>query len=347
MRAKKLTGELGVSLVELMVTIVIAMLVVLAVLNVFLASTRIHKTTENLSRIQENARIAFELMAFDLRQAEATPCGKVKNNANVINTSEGMPWFTTTIQGYESSQSVGGTAAESRATGTDAIAYGLPGSGGAAIENHSSGGSAQFRVESNNHGISVGDVVMACDNNFAALFQVTNVNESTETVVHNTGSSVRPGNCEKKYVAGTTCADIETIGKASAPAACGVLENNKYYEFCANGTLVKYLSMLWFIGCNGRESCSSPGGRSLYQIQFPNSAQEVVPDVQNMQIKYLKKGGSDYVDASSVTEWSNITAVRVELTLLGTEKGATTSTESTQRLTRTLSQVINLRNQSL
>lgn len=337
--------EAGFSLIELMVTIIIGMLIVLAVLNLFLASTRTHKTTENLSRIQENARIAFELMAFDLRQAGGTPCGRLTKVANVINTSTAMPWFTTGVRGYESNQSIGGTSAGNRSDGTDALTYGLASSTGVAVENHEAGNSAQFKLNTTAHGLVDGDIAMICDNNLAAILQITNVNDSTRTVVHNTGNSVNPGNCVKKLVPDTTCADTAVTSSASAPDTCGVIESGSYYEFCKNSVLVKYESALWFVGCNGRTTCSALGGRSLYKVQFPNAAQEVVPDVQDMQLQYMVAGVDNYVDASSITNWDSVTAIRISLTLVGPDTGATTSGEQTQRLTRTVSHVVNLRNQ--
>jgi type IV pilus assembly protein PilW len=337
--------EKGFSLIELMVTIIIGMLIVLAVLNLFLASTRTHKTTENLSRIQENARIAFELMAFDLRQAGGTPCGRLTKVANVINMSTAMPWFTTGVRGYDSSQSIAGTSADNRAGGTDALTYGLASSTGVAVENHEAGNAARFQLNTTAHGLIDGDVVMVCDNNLAAILQITTANDSTDTVTHNTGNTVSPGNCEKELVPDTTCANPTAIRGKGSPDECGVIEPDSYYEFCKNSVLVRYESALWFIGCNGRSACSTLGGRSLYKAQFPDAAQEVVPDVQDMQIQYMVAGGAEYVDASSIINWDAITAIRISLTLVGPDTGATTSSVKTQRLTRTVSHVVNLRNQ--
>jgi type IV pilus assembly protein PilW len=343
-RARRLRCS-GFSLIELMVSLIIGLLIVLAVLNLFLASTRTHKTTENLSRIQENARIAFELIAFDLRQAGGTPCGNIIRSANNIESSTAAPWFTTGIRGYESSESFGGSSASSRAAGTDALTYGLASSTGVAVEEQSSGASSELKVSTVDHGLSSGDIALVCDNNLAAWFQVTNISDHNTTVVHNTGNTESPGNCARKFVPGKTCTEVSSINGAHAPSRCGVVEEGRYYEFCNNSVLTRYASNLWFVGCNGRVACNAPGGRSLYQAQFPNASQEVVPDVQDMQIQYLKKGASDYVDATAVTDWADVEAAKVSLTLVGPDDGATTDSDRTQRLTRTVNNVIYLRNQ--
>ena len=57
--------QLGLSLVELMVALVLGLLVVGAAIGVFLSNRQTYTATESLGRVQENARVAFELMARD------------------------------------------------------------------------------------------------------------------------------------------------------------------------------------------------------------------------------------------------------------------------------------------
>lgn len=318
----------GFSLIELMVSIVIGLLVLLGVMNLFLSTMRTNRTTESVSRVQENARIAFELMAFGLRQAGGTPCGTQSAIVNVLDKSStgwtASPWFTTGLIGY------GGTslALSSKKAGTDGMAYGYPGSVGVTVATHNPE-SAQFKVNAGGHGMVDGTIAMVCDNTQATIFQVTNANDTTRTIVHNTGNTVQPGNSTKSF--GTMPADSACADKGDA------------YEYCANSVLVSYTSTAWYVGCNGRgSSCDAPGGRSLYQAIFPNAAQEVVPDVQDMQLAY--KVGDAYVAAASVSDWTKVTAVRITLVLVGPESGATTGAND-NRLTRTLTHVVALRNQ--
>src|SRR5690606_41658238 len=58
--------------------------------------------------------------------------------------------------------------------------------------------SAQFKVNTSDHGIEDFDILMVCDYGQASIFQATNVNSSNVTIVHNTGNvSSGPGNCTK------------------------------------------------------------------------------------------------------------------------------------------------------
>lgn len=61
-----------------------------------------------------------------------------------------------------------------------------------------------------------------------------------------------------------------------------------------------------------------------------------------MQLQYLVRGQSTYVDASSVTDWSSVIAVSIRLEMLD----STRSGPGGEAITRTLSHVIALRNRN-
>lgn len=336
----------GFSLVELMVTIIIGLLVTLAVMNLFLTNTRTHRTTENLSRIQENARVAFELMAFDLRQAGGSPCGNVGGSIPVMNMLDLVGgeagWSAPGIQGYDSASALPGVgfgnAAGNRVNGTDAIAYGYASNLGASIASDMPNSSADLTLTVN-PGLVDGNVVMVCDINQAHIFQISQANGAGGiNIVHNKGEGA-PGNYEKCFWSGSGKAtDIATVCSNALPAGVG-------HNYDENSFVVKYNSVAWYLGCNGRVACGSPGGRSIYQVVFPNAAQEVVPDVQDLQMQYLLNNVYQDATGISAANWANVRAVRITMTLLGPDAGATTNANPQTRLTRTLSHVVALRNQ--
>jgi type IV pilus assembly protein PilW len=59
----------GFSLVELMVALVIGLLITMAVVSLFITSDQSYKQNEAISKMQENARFAMELISQDLRHA--------------------------------------------------------------------------------------------------------------------------------------------------------------------------------------------------------------------------------------------------------------------------------------
>ncbi|MRU27382.1 PilW family protein, partial [Xylella fastidiosa] len=77
----------GFNLTELMITLVLGLLVVFAAISMFISSRRLYTTTANMSRLQESARVAFELMALDLREAGRNSCDNTLPVVNVLRDS--------------------------------------------------------------------------------------------------------------------------------------------------------------------------------------------------------------------------------------------------------------------
>lgn len=346
-------GQRGVTLIELMIGMVLGLIVMGAAATVFMANSRTYAVTESLGRVQENARVAFELMARDVREAAGNPCERRLPVYNVINspTSEWYTDFTAGIRGYGAGDAFPddafGTGPKQRITGTDAIEIKSAVSNGLAVVSHDPA-SAQFKMNTINHDLNDGDLVMACDFAQAAIFQVTNAQPGTnDTVVHNSGTGT-PGNCSKG------------LGWSSPP---NCTTNGNSYAFgcymglwaggvCDDGdpatnpdtwpsTVAKLRMTRWYIGGNAR------GGRSLWQASLRNSAgvlsvekNEIAEGVQDMSLTYLVRGGNDYVDASAVTaaNWENgdVVAVRIDLSLEGTEAVGTDGNALQRRLIHTV-----------
>ena len=74
----------GFSLVELMTAMLLSTLLIGATISVFVSNKRVYSATEGLGRIQENARIAFELMSRDIREAGGNPCDVRMEVVNVL-----------------------------------------------------------------------------------------------------------------------------------------------------------------------------------------------------------------------------------------------------------------------
>jgi type IV pilus assembly protein PilW len=224
-----------------------------------------------------------------------------------------------------------------RVAGTEAIELKSSVADGLAIVSHDPA-SAQFKVNTVNHNLFPGDIVMACDFGQAAIFQVTNASSGTnDTIVHNNGTTVLPGNCTKG------------LG-LSVPVNCATANGNAYAYGCFRGewesgtcknnrrwpaTVAKLRITRWYIGNNAR------GGRSLFQASLRGVQRDEIADgVDDMKLGYLLRNGVGYVDAGAVTatHWSagEVLAVRVELTLRGNEKVGTDGKVLQRKLTHTV-----------
>lgn len=324
----------GFGLVELMIALALGLFLVGGAISVFLSNQQAYRTTEQLSRLQESGRTAVELMARQLREAGGSPCGRGIPTANTIN-NPGTHWWANWgdgIRGYDNdvaADGVGfGTAAAQRIQGTDAVFLVFANANqGAVIENHNAV-SAQFDLSTTDHGLSDGEIVMVCNYRQSALLQVTSASSSNDTVVHNSGTGT-PGNCSKGLGFPTDCSSA----------------NGNAYVF-NSGFLIRLSSEIWYVGANGR------GGRSLYRARLVNSGgipttltEEIAEGVTDLQLTYLQPTAAgplptNYVDATSVTSWADVSAVRVTLTLQTLQNVGTDNAP----LQRQMTYVVTLRN---
>lgn len=340
-------AQTGLSLVELMIGVVLGMLVVAGVLSMYLSTSQSYRTNENLSRIQENGRIAFELMAYDIREAGFTPCG---NNLEVVSalrqpTNPNIWWNTLGLRGYDGTQAIEGVAVGTtrgaRAANTSAIQIGAGRGTGVAVESHNAP-AASFSVNTVNHGLNDNDIVMVCDNELASIFQVTNASPGTNVTIFHNESNCTQGS--------PNCPIPGNATKCLGNAANCALQAQNWKSYARNGIITTYSTSLWYVGCTGRGiACDQPGGRSLFRI--PNGArnspvEEIVTDVDDMQLLFLRRGQNAYVPASSITanQWNEVTAVRIALTLTSPDRNVATNAANQGRLTRTLTHTVALRN---
>lgn len=331
----------GVSLIELMISIVLGLLVVAAAGGIFLSSRQAYTATETLGRIQENGRTAFELMARELREAGGTPCGRTLPIANVLKNATAFEYaWGDGIRGFGGTEAIpnlafgteaGAAVAGSRVPNTDAIQYKSASDSGVTVSKHVPA-SAVIHVNTSEHGFTNGDILMICDYSQASIFQMNGANNVLH-VGHNTGNSVTPGN------------DCKALSFPVDPDCATKPKDGKQYA--DNSVIAKFNSAIWYIGYNGRTATDGTKERSLYRKVLTAAPQEMTEGVSNMALSYLVPGQSSYAAAAASTDWKNVNAVRVNLTLLaatGTLQGGEISGTNNSRLSRQLVHIVTLRN---
>ncbi|MGN0858366.1 MAG: PilW family protein, partial [Stenotrophomonas sp.] len=245
------TRQSGFSLVELMIALLLGTLVVAAAGGIFLANRQTFRSTDNLGRVQEGMRTAFELMARDIREAAGNPCSNAVPLANVINTPTSRWWTNLEnwgqgLRGYMGSQAFAdsgfGTGAGQRLSDTEAIELFTTETPVRMVTAHTPA-SATFTLGSIDHGFAAGDLALACSPRHAALFQISSV--SGATIGHGTGGT--PGNC------------TSALG---VPVNCGT--SNSYEFSIPNTVLARVHAVRWYVANN------AAGRPALYQQRLVN-----------------------------------------------------------------------------
>jgi type IV pilus assembly protein PilW len=113
LRAAKSGARMGgFGLIELMIAMVLGLVVMGAAFAVFMSNQSTFRANEGLNRIQENARVAFELMSRDIRAAGGTAC----SNASLVEVTDAD-------SANFSNAALAGTASELIARSGDDTAY--------------------------------------------------------------------------------------------------------------------------------------------------------------------------------------------------------------------------------
>ena len=188
----------GFSLIELMVAITIGFVVVAAVGYVYLSARQSFRTTDNMSRMQENARLAIETLARDVRVAGYIGCGSLQNATITTIANPPVPVLSpaTVITGQDSAASTPnflGTTITRPAGDTISImgAFG----GGVNLVGNLVPSNANIQINGNPDNFAVGDVLMVTNCTNADIFRPTTVSTGgSVTMSHsnatNTGNRV-------------------------------------------------------------------------------------------------------------------------------------------------------------
>lgn len=317
----------GFSLVELMIALLLGTLVIAAAGGIFITNRQTFRSTDNLGRVQEGVRTAFELMARDIREAAGNPCSSSVPLANVLN-NPGTRWWTRMenwgvgMMGYGSTTAFAdagfGTGAGARLNGTEAIELFSTESPVVTVSAHAPA-SALFTVNTTAHGIQTGDLVLACSPRQAAMFQASSA--SGNQIGH--AAIGTPGNC---------------TAALGVPRNCG--GTSSYTFTTPNTVLARIHAARWYVANN------AAGRPALYQTRLTSAgpvAQEIVEGVRSLQFTYLLDGGNTYVNAAGVGgAWDRVKSVRIRADVDG-EPGSGTNG---QPISRVVEHVASLRNRN-
>lgn len=162
-------GQHGFSLVELMIALALGILVVGAAFAIFHSNQRSYQANQGLNRIQENARIAFELISRDLRAAGGSACSNIaRPDAEHVNSAEETIFFNSPV-------SSASPATEFTAVSGDDTAYRVTNSSTSSITLDPA------QLADATQAFNVNDRLILCNANKLYVVRATAVNATTVT----------------------------------------------------------------------------------------------------------------------------------------------------------------------
>ncbi len=307
MKRHPLRYQMGLSLIELMVAMLISLLLLGGVLQVFLSSKDLYRTNTAVARVQEGGRFATEFLTFDIRQAGykgdcLTP--------PLIHLDETSPEYqadlfdmSIAIRGWEGDTN--STLLNSRLEKTDAILIKHAGQASDATAKGSTGVDANTVTLNKTSTIPAGSLVLIADSKGCDLFQKTNdanSNSLTKGAVGSGKNGSSPGNAKTK--------------------------KNWTHEFDENMQILMLQSFIYYLDKN------IAGMPSLYRLNANNgvpTAEELVEGVIDLQVTYgidndgdrqadaYIKAGTNNLAATGEGNWSKVVSARVSLLVVSTE----------------------------
>jgi type IV pilus assembly protein PilW len=237
--------------------------------------------------------------------------------ANLLRSGGNIPiwsdWNSGAIRGFSGTTDVTdlaafGTAVNSRVSNTDAVLVIQAAEGDTNIVSHNT---ASFEIGVNSAtAFGANDIVIACDLQSAAIFQVATSSTSTNTINYDASSATL--NCGNG------------LGYPT-PAACGTTPT-KTFDI-ANAQLASLKSSFWYIGIGNN------GKNSLYRtriskrtvggvVQIITDRDEILTNIKDMKIQYLTKDLS--------TDTLNTAWINADNTVYDSANGGWTDTNNNQ-----------------
>jgi type IV pilus assembly protein PilW len=298
-----MSKQRGVSLVELMVSVTIGLILLAGVLSIFLSSKVTYFANEKLARLQENGRVALNLMSFDIRTSGYPGCARTTQVYSTLNTPTSVLWnYSIPLQGFESdgaggySPALGITLNPAPVANSDVIVartmrrdvptYRLASPMG--------GVTSALTVTTATPAPAAGQHMMVMGCEYSSVFQVTAYSPGApNSTISHTATGTAPGNASANlnyvYQTGSRVAPLQTV-----------------IYYVANDAL---------------------GNPSLYrQTGATTPAEQLIEGVEALQMSYGFDTNNDqivdsYLSAAGVTNWDRVRSVNFALLVRSDEAG--------------------------
>jgi len=316
----------GVTLVELLVAITLGAIIMAGAVTLFVNNRDTYKTTNELSRLQETARYALDMMVKDIRMAGYFGCADRTDTVsqNVVVNNVGELW--------DFNMDPGAGAIVPSIEGFEATFPGnnfMPSGFGVAVGNNGDGGEVLASTDAITLRYLAGSMADVAPANGTLDHLVTadaiNGANSVITVDSSTGFSLN------QLAAIADCGGSDIFQVSAAPTATTVQASalSRGYNATSSPMIAPFIGVRYYIGDNGRGPGVAP---SLYRTTIVPDAggaptedrRELFEGVERMHIlygvdtdndgipnSYVRSGDAPLSGADPASNWANIVSVRI------------------------------------
>lgn len=351
----------GVSLVEMMVATTLSIVIGAGVIQIFTSNKQTYRVQEAVSRLQENGRFALEFLNKDMRMAGFFGCSGMSSGLTITNNVDFNKNHGTVAQydgqaqaaldAFSGSESLKGFSYTTGTPNAELVAVGLSSGtnvgdlventdvlfirrgsscpGGGVDEHLNDVSNAQIFIDDNSQcQIQQNDIVMVSDCQNADIFGVSSV-------------------------PGTTPGTRANIAHGSNWNDGPMLANN----YGPDAKVFKMHNDIYYIGV-GTSGQPSLFRRDLSRLASTGglTSVELVEGIEDMSLSFGEDmdtpadGVADkYVIAASVTNWDNVVAVRVQLSVRTIDDNIAANTDgiwNDKRVRRTFITTTTIRNRA-
>lgn len=286
----------GFSLVELMIAMVLGLLVLGGVIGVFIANQATSRANMALSELQNTARLSFQLMSQDIRNAGFSGC----NNSLWVGNTIAIEGVRPAWANWSNGSGIFAMAAPAPEINgldpkedTQALRVMFAAGNSNSISNYNG---STFTLNANSV-VEAGEIAIACDDTAASIFQVTTA--AGDTVTHDaTGLN----------------ADANLGFKSEDEWAPNTADARGFNN---NAMFMRFESIAWFVAPSRDDGTV----HSLYRASLIGDRQvneEVLFGVGDMQMVFLNGITMNFETAAAVTagnNWGRVIAVNVTIQL--------------------------------
>lgn len=308
MNGKEFKLQQGVTLVELMVSMVISLIILSGIVTVVMSTHNSFKTETEGSFIQENARYAFDMMARDVRLAGNLGCADLDYTkiSNIVNDDFDGLFSLQPIEGVEASADTADyPVAMADAINSDAIIIRFADPESIVPVASYDGTTKSFSfLTGNTHNFEDGDRLVVVDSTCrnAGVFQ--NTSTTNDVIAHSNSGSKNCGN--------TLYSDTKRMLDCSTTAPVAGLKS-----YADGSEIMEYLVHAYYIA----ESNVLPGVPALKRRRLTKTGhftEELAQGVESMEIQYGLDSDFDgnvdsFEKADAITDWAEVVAARMEL----------------------------------